>query len=79
MLNIVNHSVQFSLVQFSRSVMSDSLQRHELQHARPQICQAIESTFNVEESRSTPWFQNLSAEMMYLPFIELGKTAVSVG
>ena len=25
----------FSLVQFSHSVMSDSLQRHELQHARP--------------------------------------------
>ena len=28
-------SVQFSSVQFSRSVMSDSLQPHELQHARP--------------------------------------------
>ena len=26
---------QFSLVQFSRSVMSDSLRPHELQHARP--------------------------------------------
>ena len=30
MLNITNHSVQFS-----RSVVSDSLQSHELQHARP--------------------------------------------
>ena len=28
-------SVQFSSVHFSRSVMSDSLQPHELQHARP--------------------------------------------
>ena len=28
-------SVQFSSVQFSRSVMSDSFQPHELQHARP--------------------------------------------
>ena len=28
-------SLQFSSVQFSRSVMSDSLQAHELQHARP--------------------------------------------
>ena len=28
-------SVQFSSVQFSRSVMSDSLRPHELQHARP--------------------------------------------
>ena len=28
-------SSQFSLVQFSRSVMSDSLRPHELQHARP--------------------------------------------
>ena len=29
------HSLQFSSVQFSRSVMSDSLQSHGLQHARP--------------------------------------------
>ena len=28
-------SVQFSSVQFSRSVVSDSLRPHELQHARP--------------------------------------------
>ena len=28
-------SIQFSSVQFSRSVVSDSLQPHELQHARP--------------------------------------------
>ena len=28
-------SFQFSSVQFSRSVMSDSLRPHELQHARP--------------------------------------------
>ena len=30
-----NDIIQFSSVQFSRSVMSDSLQPHELQHARP--------------------------------------------
>ena len=29
------HSVQFSSVQFSRSIMSNSLQPHELQHVRP--------------------------------------------
>ena len=29
------NSVQFSSVQFSRSVVSDSLQPHEPQHARP--------------------------------------------
>ena len=29
------HNIPFSLVQFSRSVVSDSLQPHELQHARP--------------------------------------------
>ena len=28
-------AIQFSSVQFSRSVMSDSLRPHELQHARP--------------------------------------------
>ena len=34
--NCVNkHSYQFSSVQFSRSVMSDSLRPHESQHARP--------------------------------------------
>ena len=32
---IADYSVQFSSVQFSRSVMSDSLWPHELQHARP--------------------------------------------
>ena len=31
----VQDSVQFSSVQFRRSVMPDSLQSHELQHARP--------------------------------------------
>ena len=30
-----DHSVQFSSVQFSRSVVSDSLRPHESQHARP--------------------------------------------
>ena len=38
-LNVKRHStsfvIQFSSVQFSRSVVSDSLQPHELQHARP--------------------------------------------
>ena len=29
------HAIQFSSVQFSRSVVSDSLRPHELQHARP--------------------------------------------
>ena len=32
---ICRHSVQFSSVQLSRSVVSDSLRPHELQHARP--------------------------------------------
>ena len=31
----ISHSVQFSSVQFSRSVVSDSLRPHELQHTRP--------------------------------------------
>ena len=35
MLNITNYSVQFSSVQFSLSVMSDSLQPRESQHPRP--------------------------------------------
>ena len=32
---IIKYSVQFSSVQFSRSVVSDSLRPHGLQHARP--------------------------------------------
>ena len=35
MLNITLYSVQFSSVQFSRLVVSDPLQPHGLQHARP--------------------------------------------
>ena len=35
MFNITNYSVQFSSVQFSCSVVSDSLRPHESQHARP--------------------------------------------
>ena len=34
-LSFMPPSVQFSSVQFSRSVMSDSLRPHESQHARP--------------------------------------------
>ena len=34
-LYATEYSVQFSSVQFSRSVMSDSLRSHESQHARP--------------------------------------------
>ena len=33
--SLLNLGLQFSSVQFSRSVMSDSLQHHESQHARP--------------------------------------------
>ena len=32
---LLNSLIEFSSVQFSHSVMSDSLQPHELQHARP--------------------------------------------
>ena len=34
-LSRITDSIQFSSVQFSRSVVSDSLQPHESQHARP--------------------------------------------
>ena len=34
-LSRITNSIQFSSVQFSRSVVSDSLQPHESQHARP--------------------------------------------
>ena len=34
-LKLLSHSFQFSSVQFSRSVVSDSLWPHESQHARP--------------------------------------------
>ena len=33
--NVFRHTVTFSSVQFSRSVVSDSLRPHESQHARP--------------------------------------------
>ena len=46
-------SVQFSSVQFSRSVMSDSLRPHELQHARPP-CPSLTPRVH---SNSRPWSQ----------------------
>jgi len=47
MLNINSYSVQFSSVQFSCSVVSDSLQPHELQHAGlPDHHQLLEFTQN---------------------------------
>ena len=35
LIDVIGREVQFSSVQFSHSVMSDSLRPHELQHARP--------------------------------------------
>ena len=49
----MNPSVQFSSVQFSRSVVSDSLRPHGLQHARPPCPSPTLGVY----SNSCPWSQ----------------------
>ena len=44
----------FSSVQFSSSVMSDSLQPHELQHARP-LCPSPTPGVHSDSRPSSPW------------------------
>ena len=46
--------VQFSSVQFSRSVMSDSLRPHELQHARPS-CPSLTPREHSDSRPSSQW------------------------
>ena len=52
MFNIISH--QFSSVQFSRSVVSDSLRPHELQHARPS-CPSPTPGVYTNSSSSSRW------------------------
>ena len=47
--------VVFSSVQFSRSVMSDSLQPHELQHTRPP-CPSPSPGVHSDSCPSSPWW-----------------------
>ena len=54
MLNITNYSVQFSSVQFSLTVKSDSLQPHESQHARPP-CPSPTSGVHSDSRPSSQW------------------------
>ena len=48
------HVIQFSSIQFSHSVVSDSLQPHELQHARPP-CPSPTSGVHSNSSPSNWW------------------------
>ena len=48
------HSVHFSSVQFSRSLVSDSLQPHESQHARPP-CSSPSPGIHSDSRPSSPW------------------------
>ena len=50
----INHSVQFSSVQFSCSVVSDSLQPHESQHARTP-CPSPTPGVHSDSRPSSPW------------------------
>ena len=52
-------SVQFSSVQFSRSVMSDSLRPHESQEARPP-CPSPTPGIHCQETHLFPWTQGSS-------------------
>ena len=53
-VNRCSTNVQFSSVQFSRSVVSDSLRPHELQHARPP-CPSPTPRVHSDSRPSSPW------------------------
>ena len=46
--NMHTHTYVFSSVQFSRSVVSDSLRPHELQHARPLCPSPTPGVYSIE-------------------------------
>ena len=46
--SVVSHSVQFSSVQFSHSVVSDSLRPHESQHSRPPCPSPTPGVYSIE-------------------------------
>ena len=58
--------VQFSSVQFSRSVMSDSLWPHELQHARPPCPSPTPGVQS--NSRPSSWWCHLAISSSVVPF-----------
>ena len=59
-------SVQFSSVQFSRSVVSDSLWPHELQHARPP-CPSPSPGVHSDSHPSSQWW-HLASSSSVIPF-----------
>ena len=58
--------VQFSSIQFSRSVMSDSLPPHELQHTRPP-CPSPTPGVHSDSRPSDPW-SHLAVSSSVVPF-----------
>ena len=59
-------SVQFSSVHFSRSVMSDSLRSHELQHARPPCPSPTAGVHS--NSRPSSWWCHPAISFSVVPF-----------
>ena len=62
----VGNSVQFSSVQFSRSVVSDSMRPHESQHARPP-CPSPSPRVH-SNSRASTWFCHPAISSSVIPF-----------
>ena len=65
LLNLLNN-ITFSSVQFSRSVVSDSLQPHELQHARPP-CSSPTPGVHSDSRPSSQWCHPASSSSV-IPF-----------
>ena len=63
---IIVLSVQFSSVQFSHSVMSDSLRPHELQHARPPCPSPTPGVHS--NSCPSSWWCHLAISSSVVPF-----------
>ena len=66
MILIFRIMVQFSSVQFSRSVVSDSLQPHEFQHARP-ACPSPTPGVHLDSPPSSQWC-HLAVSSSVVPF-----------
>ena len=65
-LNVVVLHFVFSSVQFSRSVMSDSLQPHERQHARPPCLSPTPGVY--PNSRPLSWWCHSTISSSVIPF-----------
>ena len=75
--NLINKSVQFSSVQFSRSVVSDSLRPHESQHSRPP-CPSLTPRVYTNSCPSS-WWCHPAISSSVIPFSSCPQSLLASG